>query len=90
MDPPQGYEALSQANQVLRTRVSELEVINDLFKGRVTQLEASEQEAQMKVAELEKRITELQAEGPARKKARMSETNGDGIENGGADGTASE
>lgn len=90
MDPPQGYEALSQANQVLRTRVSELEVINDLFKGRVTQLEASEREAQMKVAELEKRIAELQTEGPVRKKARTSETNGDGIEDGGTDGPASE
>ncbi|KAF2161156.1 hypothetical protein M409DRAFT_28484 [Zasmidium cellare ATCC 36951] len=90
MDPPQGYEALSQANQVLRTRVSELEVINDLFKGRVTQLEASEQEAQMKVAELERRIAELQTEGPSRKKARTSETNGDGMENGGTADTTSE
>lgn len=88
MEPPQGYDALSQANQALRTRVSELEVINDLFKGRVTQLEASERDAQMKVAELEKRIAELEADGPSsRKKARTGETNGNGFEH---DGTVSE
>lgn len=40
----------------IKTRVSELEVINDLFRGRVTELEAMEQEAtrQMKMALEEK------------------------------------
>ena len=32
-------EALLAANTALRTRVNELEVINDLFRGRVSQLE---------------------------------------------------
>lgn len=32
-------------NSHLKTRVSELEVINDLFRGRVAELEQSEQEA---------------------------------------------
>jgi len=36
----------------IKTRVSELEVINDLFRGRVTELEAMEREAtrQTKIA----------------------------------------
>lgn len=37
------YEAAGQAG--LKTRVSELEVINDLFRGRVAELENSEMEA---------------------------------------------
>ncbi|GAB7359147.1 hypothetical protein MBLNU230_g5214t1 [Neophaeotheca triangularis] len=35
---------LIQQNRDLRTRVSELEVVNDLYKGRVTQLEAKTQQ----------------------------------------------
>lgn len=79
--PPHGYDTLVQT---LRTRVSELEVINDLFRGRVAELEASEQNARRnehsKVEEARQlssaldaanaRIAELEAEGPARKKAK--------------------
>ncbi|KAG9580525.1 hypothetical protein KCU97_g11939, partial [Aureobasidium melanogenum] len=35
-------------NSSLKTRVSELEVINDLFRGRVAELEQSEQDARAK------------------------------------------
>ena len=42
LDSPQPYEALLRDNNILRTRVNELEVINDLFRGTVTQLESSE------------------------------------------------
>jgi GATA-binding protein len=45
LEPPQTYDALQAQNQLLRTRVSELEVINDLFRGRVTELEQAEQDA---------------------------------------------
>lgn len=45
LEPPNSYDALQAQNQHLRTRVSELEVINDLFRGRVTELEHAEQEA---------------------------------------------
>ena len=45
LEPPNSYDALQAQNQLLRTRVSELEVINDLFRGRVTELEQAEQEA---------------------------------------------
>jgi len=44
-DPPQSYDALQAQNSHLRTRVSELEVINDLFRGRVGELEHGEHEA---------------------------------------------
>lgn len=39
------YESLVRQNNRLKTRVSELEVINDLFRGRVTELESNEAEA---------------------------------------------
>lgn len=81
MEPPQSYDTTIQT---LRTRVSELEVINDLFRGRVAELEASErdarrnelskaEEAQRLSSALEAasaKIAELEAEGPARKKSK--------------------
>lgn len=45
MEAPQTYDGVMAQNSHLRTRVSELEVINDLFRGRVGELETSEQEA---------------------------------------------
>ncbi|KAF2225036.1 hypothetical protein BDZ85DRAFT_186916, partial [Elsinoe ampelina] len=39
------YTDLTGGGAHLKTRVSELEVINDLFRGRVAELESSEQEA---------------------------------------------
>jgi GATA-binding protein len=61
----QSYDALSAHNNQLRTRVSELEVINDLFRGRVAQLEQSEQDARRsekaKDEELLRLRTELEA-----------------------------
>ncbi|KAF2430219.1 hypothetical protein EJ08DRAFT_245716 [Tothia fuscella] len=43
LEPPRG-DQFSETT-ALKTRVSELEVINDLFRGRVAELEASEAEA---------------------------------------------
>ncbi len=37
LDPPQSYERLLRDNTVLKTRVSELEVVNDLYRGHVSQ-----------------------------------------------------
>ncbi|KAL4898055.1 hypothetical protein BDV59DRAFT_169163 [Aspergillus ambiguus] len=42
LDSPQTYEGLLAANASLKTRVSELEVITELFRGRVTELEQSD------------------------------------------------
>ncbi|KAI9769812.1 MAG: hypothetical protein M1840_003806 [Geoglossum simile] len=52
----QSYESLFAANTSLKTRVSELEVINDLFRGRVTELEQSEATARR--GEMVRRDTE--------------------------------
>ncbi|MCJ1228605.1 hypothetical protein MMC12_005266 [Toensbergia leucococca] len=45
LEPPLTYEGLLQANTTLKTRVSELEVINDLFRERVGALEQNEANA---------------------------------------------
>ncbi|CAM1511474.1 Fc.00g089870.m01.CDS01 [Cosmosporella sp. VM-42] len=42
LDPPQTHEQLIAHNSSLKTRVSELEVINELFRGRLSQLEQQE------------------------------------------------
>jgi GATA-binding protein, other eukaryote len=44
LEPPHLRREVSEVTE-LKTRVSELEVINDLFRGRVAELERSEQEA---------------------------------------------
>ncbi|KAK6085633.1 GATA zinc finger [Seiridium cupressi] len=44
-DVPETREQLIAANSSLKTRVSELEVINELYRGRLTQLEADSQNA---------------------------------------------
>ena len=63
LEPPQTYDALQAQNQHLRTRVSELEVINDLFRGRVTELELAEQDARraekMKDEEVERHRSDI-------------------------------
>ncbi|OAQ69039.1 zinc finger protein [Pochonia chlamydosporia 170] len=41
-DAPQTHEQLIAQNSSLKTRVSELEVINELFRGRLSQLEQQE------------------------------------------------
>lgn len=45
LEAPHAYGDIAGSNGLLKTRVSELEVINDLFRGRVAELEQSEQEA---------------------------------------------
>ncbi|KAG9837399.1 hypothetical protein KCU77_g11288, partial [Aureobasidium melanogenum] len=47
MHPEHGHQ-YPENNSSLKTRVSELEVINDLFRGRVAELEQSEQDARAK------------------------------------------
>ncbi len=45
LEVPQTYEQLIAQNTSLKTRVSELDLINDLFRSRVTQLEQDEHNA---------------------------------------------
>lgn len=56
LEPHQTYDSLLQSTTALKTRVSELEVINDLFRGRVTQLEQSDENSRR--TELMQRQTE--------------------------------
>ena len=37
LEPPQTYEGLLRDNTALKTRVSELEVVNELYRGHVSQ-----------------------------------------------------
>lgn len=56
---PQTYEGVLAANTSLKTRVSELEVINGLFRGRVSQLEQAEanaRKAEMTARESDSRL----------------------------------
>jgi len=45
LDMPQTHEQMIATNSSLKTRVSELEVINELYRGRLTQLEQDQQTA---------------------------------------------
>lgn len=83
LEPPQTYEVLQQANTTLKTRVSELEVINGLFKGRVQELERAEMTQRMaleqaharandmhrRMEDLEREVSELRrASGPQKRR----------------------
>ncbi|KAK1068793.1 GATA zinc finger protein 3 [Friedmanniomyces endolithicus] len=71
--PPHTYDALLAQNSHLRTRVSELEVINGLSRGRVGELEASEQEARRAERRGEEEIRRLRAEVEAAVEGRAEE-----------------
>lgn len=80
LDPPPPYDTLLATSNALKTRVSELEVINDLFRGRVAELEASEQEARRAEAaareserRLRKQMEELHSHQPTLTKKRSLE-----------------
>jgi GATA-binding protein len=45
LDSPHTFESLLALNTSLKTRVSELEFVNELFRGRVTELEQSDASA---------------------------------------------
>ena len=51
-DTPQTHEQLIAYNSSLKTRVSELEVINELFRGRLSQLEQQEATARAEQTQL--------------------------------------
>ena len=65
IDPSQTDEHLQQQNMHLKTRVNELEVINDLFRGRVSELEQAERGARqaeaIKAEEAERQEADLAA-----------------------------
>ncbi|KAF3482817.1 GATA transcription factor [Arthroderma uncinatum] len=60
LDAPPTYESLAAANTSLKTRVNELELINDLFQDSESRLRQSLKEAQKREEDLKRRISELQ------------------------------
>jgi GATA-binding protein len=62
LEPPVTYDALVAQRDTLRTRVSELEVINGLFRGRVTELEGAEAAARRAEREAREELYALRAE----------------------------
>ena len=60
--PASAMEGLSTQNQLLSTRVKELEMINDLFRGRVSELEAGESKARREAQAKTQEMKHLQAQ----------------------------
>ena len=85
LEPPQTYDGLIQSNNSLKTRVNELEVINDLFRAEVSQLHMTRQlleQSQQRENDLKRQVEELEHEldelregsEPRAKRPRISET----------------
>ena len=69
LEPPQTYEHLQQQNTTLKTKVSELEVINGLYKDRIGELERNDmlhrqahEEARVRENDLRRRLDDLERE----------------------------
>ena len=62
--------ALMKTNSELKTRVSELEVINDLFRNRVAELEAAERRERERANALNEEVKDLRGRG---KRSRSNE-----------------
>jgi GATA-binding protein len=84
LEPPLSYDALAAQNTSLRTRVNELELVNNLFRDRVTELETSEQEARRVEQTTRETEAQLRAElevtrqREADLKRRLDEIEGEG------------
>lgn len=87
LEPPLPYDTLAAQNTALKTRVSEMELINDLFRNRVSELEQSEQsarqtetslrqeleEVKQREADLKRRLEEIEEDSPRHKRMKMSD-----------------
>jgi GATA-binding protein len=87
LEAPLPYESLAAQNTALKTRVNEMELINDLFRNRVTELENSEsaareteaklraelEEVKQRESTLKRRLEEIEDESPRHKKPRFSD-----------------
>ena len=69
LEPPQSYEHLQQQNTTLKTKVSELELINGLYKDRISELERNDmlhrqahEQAQIRENDLRRRLEDLERE----------------------------
>lgn len=73
LDSPQTHEQIMAHNSSLKTRVSELEVINELFRGRLSQLEQQEAAARrgQEVAGVEQTQLRSQLEATQESEAQL-------------------
>ena len=65
LEPPQTYDGLLQVNNRLRTRVTELELINDLFKTEVSKLDMTQQlleQSKQRESDLKRQLEEMEQE----------------------------
>lgn len=94
LDVPQTYENLLAANTSLKTRVNELELINELFRDSESRLRRSLEDAQKREDELSRRVSSLEGQlkepgqaqpagglvEPQMKKARLSDPLNNGVD----------
>lgn len=81
LEPPMTYDQLLNANTQLRTRVSELEVINMMYTEDADNLRREKDEAVKAQEDLKRRISELESQIPhaegdehVSKKARLEDS----------------
>jgi len=84
LDAPLAYDQLLAANTNLRTRVSELEVINMVYSDNENNLRSERDSAlrerdelKRKVEELERQLKEVREPEHPSKKVRLSDANGE-------------
>jgi GATA-binding protein, other eukaryote len=79
LEPPQTYEQLFAANTQLKTKVSELEVINIMQREsaarEVGDLTSEVEDLKRQLRELRQSLQDRDAGQPPSKKARLSDTN---------------
>jgi GATA-binding protein len=87
LEAPLPYDTLAAQNTALKTRVSEFELVTDLYKNRVKELEDYQKSAQQteqflrqeleqvrqREADLKRRIEEMEEESPRHKKIKLTD-----------------
>jgi GATA-binding protein len=87
LEAPLPYDTLAAQNTALKTRVSEMEIRESLYRDRVAELERSEKSAQetesalrqeldevrQREASLKRRIEEIEEESPRHKKMKLTD-----------------
>lgn len=56
---PASAEGVAYENTLLKTRISELELVNDLYRTRIMELEAMEQAARLRESSIRRRLDEV-------------------------------
>ena len=80
LEPPQTYDQLMSSNEILKTRVSELEVINMMvreeesrMRREIDSLHRNEDDLKRRLADLERQLRDKDEQEPAAKRLRLSD-----------------